>query len=216
MHAPGRPNRSIGPSLFIGFQALPTRVPRPVVQHVAAAVSCVVAALIHRHPCTGARPSSTLRPHIGCRHGVLHRRIVPSVVLVHHVVQSGEDEDAMLSAGREEGGPGFHRDVVAVLVPPLHPTPLEASPTDDAAVTTCPMPPSTTILLRGLDRWEGRRCRMRSPMGCICAMLSTPMDPLHRRDPRQPCRSTPTPTPNGEHGDQRRSIARGTSISLGS
>jgi hypothetical protein len=135
MHAPGRPNRSIGPSLFIGFQALPTRVPRPVVQHVAAAVSCVVAALIHRHPCTGARPSSTPRPHIGCRHGVLHRRIVPSVVLVHHVVQSGEDEDAMLSAGREEGGPGFHRDVVAVLVPPLHPTPLEASPTDDAAVT---------------------------------------------------------------------------------
>jgi hypothetical protein len=50
-----------------------------------------------------------------------------------------------VSEVREEGGLGFHRDVVVVLVPPHCPSPPEVPPIDEATVTVLLHRPSPLL-----------------------------------------------------------------------
>jgi hypothetical protein len=70
-----------------------------------------------------------------------------------------------------------------------------------AALTTF----EATSLLGGppFDPLDGCHHKTRSPVGSICAVLSAPMDPFDRRDPRRRCRSTPAPMLDDERGGPR-------------
>jgi hypothetical protein len=155
-----RLNRPIWPSLFIGYQAPPGWVPRAAAAARVHRSPCVAAAHVRRPPRVDASPSSMLRwshrlHRTGCHHRVPHHWLVPLAVVVQHDVQAGddkEDEDAVMSEVREQGGLGFHHDVTIVLIPPCHPLPPVVPRTDRRHRNQRhPMPRSTVVFLRGLD-----------------------------------------------------------------